>query len=568
MLEKEKLLHKDQIPQMNVFTEDRVENVYAYAMHQQSIENKTLQESKFHSKDSAQMQDVKAAMQTITELMQRTIPQEKEDFAASYKLLTEGYAKLITACQTYLEGHPHPITTAGKTRKRLVHGTLAMAQKESAQLQNATLQLKPHFQSGEPLLWGNVLGIIRGVSFDLKDHIELDREGAAISELKVLKTADNKKYFYKADEKLSTPRAALAEEYKDLKTEKEKHILENLLLLMNYSVDRIKDRHSSQIDFEFHHAKIDDLLRLPEGMYKPPILSELQENNTDRVRGEIKQFLRKLNMPELELDLDDKKTWEMFKEVLPKYWRLRSRLGVSLSAGIPLNQSLSQRNVATSRMAAVFGMPSLVVATNKATLYENGTQIKDGDGIVMSQAKGVPYYDVWLLANRKRENIIYTPEAMQQLSCLQLFDTLCGQCDRHWANFYADYKEENGKYIITGIQGIDNDLSFGDLQYKHIASTVNMHLPAFEDDDGNCSMTFLDKNMVETMRTLSKENLDYYLGDLLKPEYIDAMWDRMERMLWTIDISVRKKSSLLLEKEQWKDDIVKSKFVQLHKGYF
>ena len=108
----------------------------------------------------------------------------------------------------------------------------------------------------------------------------------------------------------------------------------------------------------------------------------------------------------------------------------------------------------------------------------------------MSQAKGILYYDVWMKAGKNRANIIYTPDAMQQLSCLQLFDT---QCDRHYGNYYADYKEENGKFIITGIQGIDNDLSFGNLQYKHIASEQNNRLPAFEDYQGNYSLTLMDK---------------------------------------------------------------------------
>ena len=498
--------------------------------------------------------------------MQGTIPQEKENFIPAYTSLTESYKALIDACQTYLKSHPYPRTTAGKTRKRLVNGTLSMAQKESEQLLNATYQLKPHLRGGEPLLWGNVLGIIRGVSFDLDDHIELSSEGAATSELKVLKTADKRTYFYKADEKLTTPQAALAEEYKDLAKPKEKEILETLLPLMDYDIEQQKNRSGAVLGMTTHFAKIDDLLTVREGEYEPTVLLELRQKNKKQVYGKINAFLQEQNKPTL--NFKDKKTREMVKEVLQKYWKLRTRLGVSLYAGIQPGQSLSQRNVATSRMAFVFGMPSLVVASNKTTLHKHGTPLKDGNGIAMSQAKGVPYYDVWMKAGGNRANIIYTPDAMQQLSCLQLFDTLCGQCDRHYGNYYADYKEENGKFIITGIQGIDNDLSFGNLQYKHIASEQNNRLPAFEDDQGNCSLTLLDKKMVETMRALKKADLGYYLGDILEPAYIDAMWNRMENMLKTIERSLQKKTSFLLEKEQWKDDTVKNNFVRLHKGYF
>ena len=50
MLDEKKLLHKENIEQINTFQEDRVENVYAYAMSQQFQENEKLQKSKFNSK--------------------------------------------------------------------------------------------------------------------------------------------------------------------------------------------------------------------------------------------------------------------------------------------------------------------------------------------------------------------------------------------------------------------------------------------------------------------------------------------------------------------------------------
>lgn len=571
MLDEEKLLHKGQMQQMNVYKEDRVENVYAYAMQQQFHENEILQKSKFNFKDSKQMQDVKLAMEQITNKMQETIPQEdKEELRTQFASLTEAYANLIRACQNYLEGHPHPRTIAGKARKRLVNGTLTMAKKESAGLPNALLQLKPYFRNGEPLLWGNVLGIIRGVSFDLNDKIEISSEGASTSELKVLKMADDKTYFYKEDEKLTTPREALAEEYKGLKKAEEKKILENLLQLFDYQVERKQDKFGN-VDTKYHHAKMDDLFVMPEGVYIPPILSDLKQKNTKDVRTKVEQFIEKLNIPSLELNLKEKKTWKLFQEIMPKYWRLRTRLGVSMEAGIENNQSLSQRNVAASRMAAVFGMPSLVVATNKATLFKDGKKMEDGNGIVMSKAKGIAYGDVWQMAKQKKESIVYTPEAMRQISCLQLFDSICGQIDRHWNNFFASYKEENGKLIITGFQGIDNDLSFGDLQYSNIKNGIN-RLPAFEDDDFYSNMSFLDAKMVETMRALKKTDLTYYLGDLLESKYIDAMWNRMENMLKVIDKSLYKSEHhkprvVLLDEDAWKIDFVKENFSRLNPGY-
>ena len=570
MLDEKKLLHKENIEQINTFQEDRVENVYAYAMSQQFQENEKLQKSKFNSKDSKQMLAVKEAMKQITVKMQETIPQnDKEALRGEFTVLTEAYAGLIRACEEYLAGHPHPLTIAGKARKRLVNGTLAMAQKEAAGLSGALLQLKPYFRSGEPLLWGNVLGIIRGVSFDLDDNITVSREGAATSELKVLRTKDDKTYFYKEDEKLTTPKAAIAEEYKNLKKAEDKDILENILQLLDYRIERKQDRYGN-VDTKYYHGKIDDLLSIREGEYEPYILADLKQRDTKSVRSKIEEYIKKLNIPALNLDMHHKRTWQLFQEIMPKYWRLRTRLGVSMEAGIGLEQSLSQRNVAASRMAAVFGMPSLVVATNKATLKQKGK--KSENGIVMSQAKGKSYGDVWEMARQKKEKIVYTPEAMRQITCLQLFDSICGQIDRHWNNFFVTYKEENGKMVITGFQGIDNDLSFGDLQYSNIRAENMNRLPAFENEDSFCSMPLLDAKMVETMRVLKKTDLEYYLGDLLESKYIDAMWNRLENMLKVIDKSLYKSEdhkpyAVLMEDKDWRSDFVKYNFNRMYKGY-
>ena len=190
----------------------------------------------------------------------------------------------------------------------------------------------------------------------------------------------------------------------------------------------------------------------------------------------------------------------------------------------------------------------------------------------MSQAKGKSYGDVWEMARQKKEKIVYTPEAMRQITCLQLFDSICGQIDRHWNNFFVTYKEENGKMVITGFQGIDNDLSFGDLQYSNIRAENMNRLPAFENEDSFCSMPLLDAKMVETMRVLKKTDLEYYLGDLLESKYIDAMWNRLENMLKVIDKSLYKSEdhkpyAVLMEDKDWRSDFVKYNFNRMYKGY-
>lgn len=558
MLEKEKLLKTEHMPQINTFHEDRVENMYAYTMHQQFQENETLQKSKFNSKDSDQMLKVKACLQSITNKMREEIPKNEVDFGTQYAALLSAYVDLTNACNEYLISHPHPMTIKGKTRKRLVHGTLAMAEKELAGMRDAVKELKPYLAEGMPLVWGNVLGIIRGASFNLKESkMKLGHAGAAISELTVMHPKGEKMYFYKADEKLEFPADALRKELQELYTNPEDQlILENVLKLVDYHVDE---------DNKLQIGKIDPLFYGQN--------SKLSINQAFFYPHDIKEYIESLRDPSIQLNMNDQRTWDILHHVLPNYQRLRTRLGVSFSAGIQPNQSLTNRNVATSRMAAVFGMPNLVVATNKATLHENGVKVKDGDGIAMSQAKGVPHAELLKKVGLDKSKLQYTPEALRQFSCLHLFDTLCGQCDRHWNNRFVTFEAVDGRFLITGVQGIDNDVSFGALKYEEIAKNRIMKLPPFETAKISnpkafkCSITHLDKEMVETMRHLTKENLKYYLGDLLEVKYIDAMWDRMQHMLETIDRSVAEKTSVLLEEKDWKSIADSNNYTSSKNGY-
>ena len=566
-MESSKMMHTTDISQIQTttFKEDFVENIYEYTMQQQFMENENLQNAKICTKDKdyANMTIVKTAMQDLTNILQAPIPkvpEEKVAFREKMKQLENSYTMLITACNTYIEAHPHPRTTAAKERLRMIKGTLSMASKEQAELEQALKQLLGQaLQTGEQnLVWGNVLGIIRGLSFNLKDNMKLEHTGGATSDVTVLKTSKDKKYFYKSDEKLQSPRDAIAEEYKNLKNEEEKKILEQILPLLDHQIDRKKDNRHPKIHLNINYAKIDYLFAIPEKSSESPFRIALQKKDTRQAHNMLKEFfmkLKKTEMPDLKLDINNQRTWKFLNEILLKYDRLKSRFDACAYAGIESENSLSDRNVASSRMATLLGVPSLIVATNKATLHENGKTIENGKGIVMSQAKGKSHYDLQQKAKKSNKRVYLNTEAMRQFSCLQLLDTICGQIDRHGGNRFVSYIEEDGNFIITGIQGIDNDLCFGDLHYIHL-DNKEFQLPVFDKGWSHCTLPFIDKGMVESMRQFTPDNLQYYFGDLLEQKYIDALWDRIKTMLKIIDLSIKNKNTVLLEKEEWNNEEV------------
>ena len=170
----------------------------------------------------------------------------------------------------------------------------------------------------------------------------------------------------------------------------------------------------------------------------------------------IRRFLERHRVDVSRLDWNDRRTQEILREVLPKLDMWATRPEVYRTVGIDRGESLSKRNVLTSRMAIVCKMPQLMALSNTATLHHSGLQKQEG--IVMEQAKGMEHMKVITYGQEKGKKVVYTPEAMRQFSCMQLFDTVCGQIDRHYGNRFVTTIEKEDRNIITGAQGIDHDM--------------------------------------------------------------------------------------------------------------
>lgn len=91
-------------------------------------------------------------------------------------------------------------------------------------------------------------------------------------------------------------------------------------------------------------------------------------------------------------------------------------------------------------------------------------------------------------------------------------DLICGQVDRHCANMLYQLDVEEGVTRIKGIQGIDNDLAFGrEAELDHVYS------PVFSiRHKGVAGMDYIPKGFADRLSAVSREDLDYALGDLLK----------------------------------------------------
>lgn len=201
---------------------------------------------------------------------------------------------------------------------------------------------------------------------------------------------------------------------------------------------------------------------------------------------------------------------------------------------------LTRRNVATSRLAELLGIGNLIAHSEKMTVTINGRQVSgsfmefaEGMDITKandrSQLKAISETDHRLVGNLAKDS-----------SNLKLFDVICAQTDRHMANFFTKISEAgaDGKRSITGIQGIDNDMSFSrevDIKKSRTGELQDL--------------IFADADFMERLNSLTRDQLEYAVGDLLTTNEIDAIIGRAERVKKHI-----KEKGILLKGDQWKLD--------------
>ena len=99
---------------------------------------------------------------------------------------------------------------------------------------------------------------------------------------------------------------------------------------------------------------------------------------------------------------------------------------------------------------------------------------------------------------------VNTASLKRQLSDLMVLDYICGNADRHLSNMlYLTGRTRNEKVVITGIKGIDNDMSFGKK-----ATIENSRMVNPED------MRIMRRTTAHRVLDLTPDKLDLMLSDM------------------------------------------------------
>ncbi|MCR5092458.1 MAG: hypothetical protein K6B72_00580 [Lachnospiraceae bacterium] len=139
-------------------------------------------------------------------------------------------------------------------------------------------------------------------------------------------------------------------------------------------------------------------------------------------------------------------------------------------AEIDEGRPIETRNVAMSRMADLFGMEGLIARSETMDLRVgdrtvSGVFMRTAEGADLSLAKKGDPLDAVFTDEKSLMQGMDSAHVKCQLADLQVLDYLCGNTDRHERNLiYQMGKDQHGNPCVTGITGIDNDLSFGKIQ--------------------------------------------------------------------------------------------------------
>ena len=186
--------------------------------------------------------------------------------------------------------------------------------------------------------------------------------------------------------------------------------------------------------------------------------------------------------------------------------------------GLKDNDRLDQRNSAMSAVAGLLGMPEIIArSTNMKYLDENGTVV---EGTFMEFSNGLD-----LLGKKGAKEFSKVCDdpfgqpclANKSIADLQILDYICGNTDRHGGNMTYQV-DKNGK--IIGVQGIDNDSSFGvtrpgkDRGYNRLVGTDNLKV--------------ISASAANKISKISKEMLKFTLrGQGLNEKEIKAACQRL-----------------------------------------
>ncbi len=274
------------------------------------------------------------------------------------------------------------------------------------------------------------------------------------------------------------------------------------------------------------------------------IFNKKSESINHAVR-ELEEAVKRWNLPFPEgLRRQDGKEWFENPEFVREFSDAVYNIAVAKDmmtgvrvAGFKIGKNVPRRNAAMSAVADRLGMPELIARSKVMTIKTDGG---DKSGVFMEWGRGKDLnstYDKFKIDPEMtgKPKKFDTAKGLKDAANLQVLDFICGNADRHCGNMLYQFEEIDGVPTLTGLQGIDNDASFGEITAEHGQNKLA----------GPDWMRVMTRSAAETVLSLTEEQLRYSLYGLVDEAEIDYAWER------TALLQEKIKSSL---QEKWKND--------------
>lgn len=459
------------------------------------------------------------------------------------------FQNVVTTCEEYLNSHSDPSSSYGKNRRSLVSQIKSMAQSDVVKFSNGVMDFyaltaEQQSETSLPELLANARTVqlhtddliklrdSKATGGGASDVLKLNVDGGNVGSVESGKQAT---HYFKFEDEIDTSKILIPED------------------------------NQSQRNF-LGATAIDNMLeRFPE----------IKGTKDEKI---IREFAKKMNgggyqdkdLPLQSLTDSGKAAMKAINSLMVgtsvTYDNILHELGYN-SKETERKVNMSKRNVATSRVAEILGMGHLVAKSETAEIIDDNNNVFRGN-MMESAIKGKSSVEI-AAEQQKGEAVdalkkaskgsgyqlkISASGGLQRDMCnLQILDCICGQVDRHGSNFIIS---QNAEGEMTGVQGIDNDASFGlneDNSFardkaRHNRSVVNR-------ETGTLAMPFIDNEAAQRIESLDGSVFEYILKDLLTDDEIKACITRFEKIKQAIKKTRSEEPERFLKNENdWNDD--------------
>ena len=209
--------------------------------------------------------------------------------------------------------------------------------------------------------------------------------------------------------------------------------------------------------------------------------------------------------------------------------------------GQNIEGNVNERNNAMYDYAVLLNNPSILAKSVPMTIIKDGKTIR---GSYMLNVKGVLCQD--LLPDNPELNgyeLKMSADGMKSLSNMEILDFLCANTDRNSYNLAYQLRkdEQTHSVYIVGVQGIDNDASFGIINYKTGRERGN-YMSKLD------QLKWIDKSMAKYVLNIDEKKLtDKLMKNKVTYEEVKAAKERLH----ALQQKIRKKDIVILDGNQW-----------------